>query len=42
MCCRWFKALSRITVAKHDPKITHLKRKPNPLKKKKKFERKEP
>lgn len=46
MCCRWFKALSWITVAKDDTKITYLKRNPNILKKKKKrkkeeFERKE-
>lgn len=40
MCCRWFKTLSWITVAKDDTKITYLKRNPNNiLKKKEKKER---
>lgn len=39
MCCRWLKALSWITVAKDDTKITYLKRNPKIKKKKEKKER---
>lgn len=41
MCCRWFKTLSWITVAKDDTKITYLKRNPNNILKKKERKKEE-